>query len=294
MRVLITGAGGMLGTELVKALSEKHELVLVDKKPLSPDTAKKFRVINVDITDAGRFYEKATSLNPDIIIHTAACTDVDGSEGDADSTYRVNAIGTRNVALACQRFDAVMLYLSTDYVFDGTKGEPYTEFDRPNPQSVYAKSKYRGEQYVRWLLNRFYIIRTSGLYGKDGNNFVSAILKQIREKEELQVVNDQFISPTYTKDLAGAIEKLLGTQLYGIWHLTNGGCCSWYEFTEEIMKITATKKKLRAISTGELNSPAMRPGYSGLNNYLWELQGFTALRDWRTALKEFIEQEIMK
>jgi dTDP-4-dehydrorhamnose reductase len=291
MRILITGACGMLGVDLVNELAEQHELLLVDIKPLPSGISKSMQFIKIDITDGSGFFKKATSINPDIVIHTAAYTDVDGSESNADTAFRVNAIGTRNVALACQRFDTVMLYISTDYVFNGEKKEPYTELDSPDPRSVYGKSKYWGELYVQQLLNKFYIVRTSGVFGKNGKNFVSTIIDSARKGKGLRVVNDQFTAPTYTSDLAGAIKKLINTDQYGIWHVTNGGSCSWCEFAEEIIKNINIKTSIEAISTEAINRPAKRPEYSVLDNYLWRLQGFTPLRNWKNSLKEFIEKE---
>ncbi len=292
MKILITGAGGMLGIDLAEALADRHELVLMDNKPLLSGVLKDFRVLKVDVTDAKKTYDEVTSIDPELVIHLAAYTDVDGAEADRGLVYSVNSLGTRNIALACQRFDTAMLYISTDYVFDGSKGKPYTEFDNPCPRGVYAESKYQGELCVQRLLNKYYIVRTSGLYGKNGRNFVSAVLKRLKENDEIQVVDDQVTSPTYTKDLAGALKQLIAAQLYGIWHITNSGNCSWFDFAGEIFKKIPGKKNLKAISAKALNRKAGRPGYSVLDNYLWRLQGFTALRNWKDALNEFLGQEL--
>jgi len=297
MRIFITGACGMLGRDLIEVLYESHELYLLDVKPFPAPLSSQFSTITIDITDSEKTYRELTKINPDIVIHTAAYTDVDGCETNRDLAFRVNALGTRNIALACQRFDTELLYISTDYVFDGEKGEPYAEFDRPDPKSIYAKSKYWGEVYINSLSNRFYIIRSSWLFGKNGKNFVTTILNLAKEKKEIEVVNDQTGSPTYTKDLAWAIAQLIGTEredssnranLYGIWHITNSGQCSWYDFAREILQDSDVQVK--PISSEKLNRPARRPKFSVLDNYVWRLQGWKPLRHWKEALKDYLKE----
>jgi len=297
MRILITGACGMLGRDIVEVLSVGHELYLLDVKPFPVSLSSQFSTLPLDITDGEKTYRQVTKINPDIVIHTAAYTDVDGCETNRDLAFRINGLGTRNIALTCQRFDTELLYISTDYVFDGEKGEPYAEFDRPNPQSIYAKSKYWGELYINSLSNRFYIIRSSWLFGKNGKNFVTTILNLAKEKKEIEVVNDQIGSPTYTKDLARAIAQLIGAEredssnranLYGIWHITNSGQCSWYEFAREILQGSGVLVK--PISSEKLNRPAKRPKFSVLDNYVWRLQGWEPLRYWKEALKDYLKE----
>jgi len=297
MRILITGACGMLGRDLIEILSESHELYLLDVKTFPVALSSQFPTLILDITDSAKTYEEVTKMNPDIVIHTAAYTDVDECETKKDLAFRVNALGTRNIALACQRFDTELLYISTDYVFDGDKSEPYVEFDRPNPQSIYAQSKYWGELYIDSLLNRFYIVRTSWLFGKNGENFVTTILNLAKEKREIEVVSDQTGSPTYTKDLAWAIAQLIGADhkgsrlrpnLYGIWHITNNGQCSWYEFAREILQNMSVS--LRPITSDRIDRPARRPKFSVLDNYIWKLQGWEPLRHWREALKDYLKE----
>jgi len=297
MRILITGACGMLGRDIVEVLSVGHELYLLDVKPFPPVLSSQFSTITTDITGSEKTYKEVTKINPDIVIHTAAYTDVDGAETNRDLTFRVNALGTRNIALACQRFDTELFYISTDYVFDGEKGKPYVEFDKPNPQSIYAKSKYWGELYIKFLLNRFYIVRSSWLFGKNGKNFVTTILNLAKQKKEIEVVNDQTGSPTYTKDLARAIAQLIGAgrqdssnraSLYGIWHITNSGQCSWCEFAREIVQ--DSRVYVKPISSDDLNRPARRPKFSVLDNYVWRLQGWGPLRHWKEALKDYLKE----
>ena len=297
MRILITGACGMLGRDLVEVLSVGHELYLLDLKPFPASLSSQFSTFILDITDSEKAYKEITKINPDVVIHTAAYTDVDGSETNRDLAFRVNGLGTRNIALTCQRFDTELLYISTDYVFDGEKGEPYVEFDKPNPQSIYAKSKYWGELYITSLLSRFCIVRSSWLFGKNGKNFVTTILNLAKQKKEIEVVNDQTGSPTYTKDLALAVAQLIGTEredssnragLYGIWHITNSGQCSWYEFAREILQGSGVD--VRPITSEKLNRPARRPKFSVLDNYIWKLQGWEPLRHWKEALKDYLKE----
>jgi len=297
MRILITGACGMLGRDLVEVLCEGQELYLLDKQPFPPFLTSQFSTLIVDITDSEKIYREVTKMNPDIVIHAAAYTDVDGCETNRDLAFRVNGLGTRNIALACQRFDTELLYISTDFVFDGEKGEPYVEFDRPDPQSIYAKSKYWGELYISSLLNRYYIVRTSWLFGKNGENFVTKILNLAKGKKEIEVVDDQTGSPTYTKDLARAIAQLIGAggreistraSLYGIWHITNSGQCSWYEFAREILQ--GSSVRVKPITSEQLNRRARRPKFSVLENSVWKLQGWESLRHWKEALKGYLEE----
>jgi dTDP-4-dehydrorhamnose reductase len=295
MRIVITGASGMLGTDLLQALAGDHELTGLDnRKPLIELPNTKYQLL--DITDTKATYEVVTRINPELVIHAAAYTNVDGAESDQEQAYRINSLGTRNVALACQRFDAALIYISTDYVFNGQKKEPYLEIDRPDPLGTYAKSKYWGELYTQWLVNRFMIIRSSWLFGKHGKNFVAAIQSQLQNKHGLKVVNDQFGSPTYTVDLAEAIKQLLATNqqlstgLYGIWHITNSGSCSWYEFAREIVKQSGAKDSVEPISTQQANRLAPRPNNSVLDNFNWKLHNFPLLPTWQDALKRYLKQ----
>jgi dTDP-4-dehydrorhamnose reductase len=295
VRIAITGASGMLGNYLMAALAEGHELTTLDiRPPALPLEGVKFQ--KLDITNTRDTYEQITKINPELVIHAAAYTDVDGAEANPDTAFLVNAIGTRNVALACQRFDAAMIYISTDYVFDGNKPEPYLEFDQPHPLGIYAQSKYWGELYTQWLLNKFIIIRSSWLFGKNGRNFPQAFLSQVKSGHALRVVSDQKGSPTYAADLAQAIRELismneqLGTGLYGIWHITNLGCCTWYDFAREILKQIKTTANIEAISAAQLDRPAPRPRNSVLNNFNWRLQNFASLPPWQDALRRYLRE----
>lgn len=294
MRIAITGASGMLGTELVNVLVPQHEVYGLDlHNPAKVLSHARYEVI--DITETQRAYKIISRINPELIIHAAADKDVDGGEKDKDTIFRINALGTRNIALAAQRFDASILYISTDYVFDGSKKEPYTEFDQPHPLSNYGWSKYWGELYVQWLVRRFYIVRTSRLFGGREGNFVQAILAKAQANQKLRVVDDQIGSPTYIVDLAQALAYLIKLQeeittgLYGIWHITNSGSCSWYEFAQEIIKASGLRNTVEKISSQTLTQ-APRPAYSVLDNYNWKLHGFPAQASWQDALKQYLTE----
>ncbi len=277
MKILITGVKGQLGYEVMRLLEGKEEICGID-------------IDDLDITDSKKTFDYISQFKPDVVVHAAAYTNVDGCESNVDLAYKVNAIGTQNLASACLENNAIMVYISTDYVFDGEKGEPYLEFDKPNPINIYGKSKLAGEQMVQKMLNRFFIVRTAWLYGINGNNFVKTMLKLAKEKEEIRVVDDQWGTPTYTRDLAEAIYKLLNTHNYGIYHCTNRGMCTWYDFAKKIFQIAGLRNtKVIPISTEELGRPANRPRYSVLRNYMLELTIGDCFMDWEEALSEFLK-----
>ncbi|MDI6794944.1 MAG: dTDP-4-dehydrorhamnose reductase [bacterium] len=277
MRIVITGAGGMLGTDLVEELQGRHEVL-------------PFGRADLDVTDFELTRSKIKDACPDTIIHAAAYTDVDGAETNQDVAYEVNAIGTQNVALAAQEVKAPVVYISTDYVFDGQKKSPYHEFDPPNPQGTYAKSKLAGERYVQTLLDRFFVVRTSWLFGRTGRNFVKTILKRAKEGNVLRVVHDQVGSPTYTRDLAKEISRLIPTHRYGLYHITNQGSCSWYEFAAKILELSGIQVELIPTTTQELARPAPRPAYSVLANLCLELTFGRRMRPWEEALQGHLIQ----
>lgn len=276
MKVLIIGAEGMLGHDLVDVMSKNHDV--------STTT-----IHTLDITDINKTIETVGNINPDVVIHAAAFTDVDGSESEADLAYKVNSLGTRNVAVACKETDSALVYICTDYVFDGTKDSPYYEHDQTNPLGVYGKTKLAGEVNIRDLLSKFYIVRTSWLYGYHGPNFVTTMLKLAETHSEISVVGDQIGSPTYTVDLARAILKLIEKPVYGIYHITNSEHCSWYEYAQLIFEIADKKVDLKPVTTEEFGSPAPRPKYSVLANYNWEMEGLPQIRSYKEALKEFMD-----
>lgn len=276
MKILITGAGGMLGRALRETLSPEHDVAAVGRGEL-------------DFTDLGLTLAALARAKPQVVIHAGAWTDVDGCERDPDRAWRVNALGSRNVAVACQEAGAACCYVSTDYVFDGEKPDPYTEFDVPNPISCYGASKLAGERYVQTLAPRHWIVRSSWLFGPGGKNFVKTLLAKARAGQELRVVDDQVGSPTYTGDLARVIARLVSGPHYGVWHGTNSGSCSWYRFAGAILETAGLGGvRLEPIGSKDLQRPAPRPRNSVLRNYCWHLEGWPPLRSWADALREYL------
>lgn len=276
MKILIIGAEGMLGHDLEDVLSIENEI-----NTTTIDT--------LDITDLEKTIQTVTKINPDVLVHAAAFTDVDGSESNPDLAYKVNALGTRNVAVACQAAESALVYICTDYVFDGNKGDVYYEYDETNPLGVYGRTKLAGEVYLRDILNKFYIVRTSWLYGFHGPNFVTTMLNLAETNDIISVVNDQIGSPTYTVDLARAISELIKKPAYGIYHITNSEHCSWYEFAREIFDIAGIEIDLKPVSTEEFPRPAPRPKYSVLENYNWKMEGFHPIRSYKEALRDYMK-----
>jgi dTDP-4-dehydrorhamnose reductase len=223
------------------------------------------------------------------VINVAAYTDVDGCESNEEKAFAVNAEGMKHVALGALRCRAKVVYLSTDYIFDGKKREPYLEDDASNPLNVYGRSKWKGEQYVRELVKDVLIVRTQWLYGRYGNNFVTSILRQAGEKKVLSIVNDQIGSPTYTVDLSEAISVLLQYDARGVFHIANSDLCTWYTFGQAILKHSGMERvKVIPISSKELGRPAIRSAYSVLNcQKLKQVTGMT-LRPWSEALRDFL------
>ena len=246
-----------------------------------------FTLHDFDITDLDRTLSAIKEARPDYLIHPAAYTDVDGCEKDPETAYQVNAIGAKNVATACEEIGCPVLYISTDYVFDGTKEEPYIESDEPNPLNEYGLSKLHGERFVSSLTDSFYIVRTSWLYGKNGRNFVEIISRLLPEKDEIRVVNDQTGSPTYTYDLALKLRELIGKG-YGTYHITNSSKCSWYEFALEIAALRQSDTKIIPITSNEYKLPARRPSHSVLANAMLKQAGIKELRNWKEALRGYM------
>jgi dTDP-4-dehydrorhamnose reductase len=275
MRIVVTGAKGQLGVELLGVLTPAHAVVGLDLPEL-------------DITRP-QAAAAVADLRPDWVIHAAAATDVDGCERDPALAQAVNGDGTRHMAEGCRRIGAGLIYLSTDFVFDGLKGVPYTEGDAPAPLSAYGRSKLAGEQAVRTLAPRWAIVRTAWLYGVFGRNFVKIIVGKAAAGESLRVVDDQIGSPTFARDLALALNRLLARQLTGVFHLTNAGACSWYGFTRAILDQSGYgRTPLSPITSEVLNRPARRPGCSILANAAWAAAGEAPLRPWPAALADML------
>jgi dTDP-4-dehydrorhamnose reductase len=277
MKILITGANGQLGKEAAVLYSKNHEVFGYGRKEM-------------DITDLEQVKAKVTEARPDVILHAAAYTAVDQAETDADKAYQVNAFGSRNVAIAAEETGSRLCYISTDYVFDGTAQAPYAEYDPVNPQSIYGKSKRAGEELVQSLCSRYFIVRTSWVYGMHGNNFVKTMLKLAESKNQLKVVNDQIGSPTYTYDLAEFLLQLVATEKYGIYHASNTGACSWYEFAKAIFELNGISIQVDPCTTEEFPRPAPRPRYSVMDHMAIRANGFRDLRHWKDGLKDFLEK----
>ncbi len=275
--VLVTGHKGQLGQALMDLLQPYYRVAGVDLDEMNITVAEEV---------AGTFYLH----QPDIVIHTAAMTDVDGCELEPEKAIRVNALGTQNLVIAAEEFNSVFVHLSTDYVFPGNSTTPYSECDPTGPISWYGKSKLMAENFVRNMLLRYFIIRTSWLVGVKGRNFVKIMLKLAREKDELTVVNDQRGCPTFADDLAMAIREMIETPYYGTYHVTNAGETTWYDFAVRILKEAGVDTPVRPISTAELGRPAPRPAYSVLSGLLYRERGFTPLRSWEEALIDYLSK----
>lgn len=295
-RVLITGSGGMLGVDLSCELSRSYDIYGIDIIA-QPTDCQIAEFQKCDITDAKAVAGIIKDVRPDIVIHTAAMTDVDGCELDKEKTYKINSEGTKNVAIACKETDSILIYISTDFVFDGKKKAPYKEEDIPNPLNVYADSKLKGEVAVKAVLKRYFIIRTGWLYGRHGKNFVDTILAKAKTENTLKIVDDQKGSPTYTKDLAKAIHVLLDKVFtkdpersvqYGTYHVSNSGSVSWYEYTRAIVQLAGMKTPVTPISSAELGRTARRPAMSILDNSKFIKLTHYRMRDWKEALKGYI------
>jgi len=304
-RVLIIGSSGMLGIDLCCELRGRYEVYgadIIGSRGKGQGARKSVKKnYPCDITNKKSISDVVARVNPDIAIHAAAWTDVDGCEKDPGKAYRINRDGTRNVALACKKNKALLVYLSTDFVFNGRKKTPYRESDKPSPLGVYADSKLAGELAVKDVLKNYLIIRTSWLYGKFGKNFVDTIIAKARTEPVLKVVNDQVGSPTYTKDLARALHALLDriftknekrktNDARGIYHVSNAGSVSWYEYAKTILRMVGLKTEVAPISSEELARPAKRPAMSVLNcSKFTKLTGFK-MRSWKSALREYLSK----
>jgi len=307
--VLVTGASGQLGSALCSVLADDFHVI--------PATRAEF-----DITDLAATRAFIHTTAPHVVVHPAAYTDVDGCETNKEKAFLVNAIGARNVAIATREIEAKLVFISTDYVFDGRKEGPYLEYDPPNPSSIYGWSKLMGEQMVMQQNPRSFILRISWLYGPHGKNFVKTMLSLARTKEELQVVNDQRGTPTFAGDVARQIQALIQTDSYGLYHCTSQGSCTWYEFALEIFKnagyeaevdpsgsarlipkaqdlttntqgLTPNPQSLTPIiltpvTTEQFPRPAKRPQNSVLENFMLKIQGLDIMPPWQESLDEFL------
>jgi dTDP-4-dehydrorhamnose reductase len=281
MRVLVTGAGGQLGSDVVAVCEAAGDEVIAARH----DT--------LDVGDRDAVLGAVTTLQPDAVVHAAAWTAVDACEADPDRAFRDNALGTRHVADACRRAGAHLCYLSTDYVFDGTKAGPYVEWDDPNPLSVYGRSKLAGEREVAALAPWSTVVRTSWVCGLHGANMVATVLRLAADLgRELAFVDDQRGCPTFTADLAVAVRRLVAGRYAGTYHVTNAGPVSWYEFVGDVLEAAGHDRgRVRPIATADLDPPrpAPRPTNSVLDNAAMRHSGLPGLRHYREPLRELVE-----
>ena len=276
MRLAITGTTGTLGKALVRHADAQGHAILPISRP------------QYDLTDSSPLTEAITTFQPHLVIHPAAYTNVDGAESEPEAAFAANAQGTRNIAIAAGLAGAPLIYVSTNMVFDGTKGSPYIESDSPNPIGVYATSKLQGEIAVEEGLTDYYIARVSWLYGKDGDSFIHKIIRAADARGALSVVADEIATPTYAEDLAEALLKLASTNRYGIYHLVNEGECSRYEYAQEIMRLTNRAHiPITPTALADFKRPAYTPPHSTILNTRAAQLSIT-LRPWQDALADYI------
>lgn len=281
MRVLIVGALGQLGSDLVDAFSD-CQVTPVD-------------VEDMDITDEPRVQQQVAFCAPDLVINTAAFTRVDECEREHVQAFRTNALGTLNLALACRKWDVPLMHISTNYVFDGAKGDPYAEADTAQPINAYGITKLAGEQYLQYAWHKHYIVRVAGLFGltpsrMKGTNFVEAMLRLGRRGSPLRIVSDESLSPTYTTDASAVIRRLAETTEFGIYHLANQGGCTWLEFARTIFESAGMTVPLEPVTAKEYGAPARRPPDSRLDNLALRDLGLDDMPPWEDAVKRYLEQ----
>ncbi len=276
-KILVTGCNGQLGRAINQLYSKNNEIEIVNTD-----------VADLNITDVSKVLELVRQIKPYAIINCAAHTGVDACETECDSAYRINAIGPRNLSIAATETKAKMIHISTDYVFAGDATTPYLEFDKPDPQGMYGKTKLAGEHFVEQFARNYFIIRTAWLYG-DGKNFVKTMLRLSETNDTVRVVKDQVGSPTSAKELARIIDKLIWTENYGLFHGTCEGVASWADFAEEIFKLSKKSTQVVKVTTEEYGNPVKRPAYSVLENYMLKLTTNYRAADWQDALAEYLK-----
>jgi dTDP-4-dehydrorhamnose reductase len=279
MKIALIGADGQLGSDLMKTLKSDQLLPLYYPE--------------FDVTKPEKVRETLSEFQPELVINTSAYHRVDECEDNPKDSFLVNSIAVRDLVLICREFDFDFLHFSTDYVFDGQKKSPYTEEDSPNPLSVYACSKLAGEYFVRNILKNYYLVRTCGLYGVagcwgKGTNFVDVMIALEKKGKPLRIVNDQWVTPTSTAELASRIGELIRTGRYGLYHLTNEGWCTWFEFAQNIFALMGKEPKILAVDTKSYGAKALRPSYSVLENKSAREIGLTDFSPWKVALKDYL------
>lgn len=290
MKILVTGAKGQLGSQIISIIkSGKSELGFIDSAYEDAEIIG-IDIEELDITNVRETKKYVNEIKPDIIINPAAYTNVDACEANQDAAFKVNAIGARNLAIAAEGIGAKLVHISTDYVFNGVGVNPFREYDLPEPVSVYGKTKYAGEEFVKQFCTKYFIVRTAWLYGYNGKNFVKTIIKAAKENGHLDVVDDQRGNPTNAEDLAHHILKLALSEEYGIYHCTGKGECSWYDFAVKIVEFSKIDCTVSPIDSSKSNRAAKRPAYSSLDNMMLRCTVGDEMRDWEDALKAFIDK----
>jgi len=286
-KILVTGSRGQLGSDLVGLLSTKYDIHGID-------------IDSMDITDKKAVDGYICKLNPQIILHTAAYTNVDNCELNVEKTMQVNSEATQNIAQVCRKIKAWMIYYSTDYVFDGTIELPYTEEIEPNPLNVYGRSKLEGENNVRATVKKYTILRISWVYGKNGNNFIKTMIRlgeeQLNKKAKgkkivpLRIVSDQIGNPTWTVDVVRQTEKIIENDLTGLYHATSKGLCSWYDLAGDIFSILKMPVEIEPCMSDDYKSPAVRPKFSALKNSRLDSEGINMMPDYKESLRTFLHK----
>lgn len=282
MKIVVTGIYGQLGYDVMKVLAERNiEAIGADKK-------------DFDITNYSATNQFIKNIMPDVVIHCSAYTDVNKAEDEQDLCREVNVEGTENIAKVCKEIDAKMIYISTDYVFSGIQesDKPYEIDDRTEPLSIYGKTKLEGENVVKKILKKYFIVRTSWVFGLNGNNFIKTMLRIGKEKEEVNVVCDQIGSPTYTFDLAVVLCDMAVSEKYGTYHATNEEFCSWAELAKMVFSYANYKTKVNFITTDQYPSKVIRPFNSRLSKKSLDIAGFKRLPNWENAVKRYIDELI--
>lgn len=279
MKILITGSEGQLGKELLRVLNKDNKYYII------PTNKKDLDISNFDLVN--EFIKKNEF---DIVINCAAYTKVDLCETNKELAFKVNALGPKNLAIACEKIGAKFVQISTDYVFDGYSKKPYCEYDNINPISIYGKSKALGEFYTRLFSKKYFIIRTAWLYG-DGNNFVKTMLNISKTKNSIDVVNDQYGSPTSTKDLVKCIKNLIHTENYGTYHGTCNGVCTWYEFACKIFEIKNININVNPVTSMDFKTIAKRPTFSVLDNFMLRINNIDTFNYWEDSLVEYLNNK---
>jgi dTDP-4-dehydrorhamnose reductase len=282
MKIVVVGSNGQLGSDILRAFQDKGDDVL----PLTH--------ADLEIADRESVASKVRDLQPGIIVNTAAMHNVEACELEPDRAFAVNALGVRNLALAARDLGAVLMHVSTDYIFDGSKTSPYEEQDLPNPLSVYGTSKLAGEYFVRSIAEKHFVLRTSAIYGKNpcrakgGLNFIQLMLKLANQRGEVHVVDNEFVTPTPTTDLARQMVVLSRCESYGLYHATAEGACSWFEFAREIFTLTNTEVRLKVAGPHEFPAKVPRPKNSVLENRGLKLLGLNTFRPWQEGLRDYL------